>query len=113
MYKFNIIKLLVVNYMDLLDIILKGKAKPFGINLFSATATPNDRFKDCDVAQIIFIYEDGTNELYQVEWPESDTYTHSRQTFSNTLAGNIQFNSYVKKKHFKKFTPIEMVDYFS
>ena len=100
-------------YVSAFDIILKGKAKPFGINLFSATDNQNDRFKDRDVAQIIFIYEDGTNELYQVEWPESDTYTHSRQTSSNTLAGNIQFNSYVKKKHFKKFTPIEMVNYFS
>ena len=90
-------------YVSAFDIILKGKAKPFGINLFSATDNPNDRFKECDVTQIIFIYEDGTNELYQVEWPENDTYTHSRQTFSNTLAGNIQFNSYVKKKHFIKF----------
>ena len=99
-------------YVSAFDIILKGKAKPFGINLFSATDNPNDRFKECDVAQIIFIYEDGTNELYQVEWPESDTYTHSRQTFSNTLAGNIQFNSYVKKKHAKKFTSLEHADYY-
>ena len=30
-------------YVSAYDIILKGKAKPFGINLFSATDNPNDR----------------------------------------------------------------------
>lgn len=99
-------------YVSAFDLILKGKAKPVNNNLFSIMNKPNDRFKQHDVTQIIFIYEDETNELYQVEWPKDDTCTHSQQMFSNTLGGNIQFNSYVKKKHAKKFTSLEHADYY-
>lgn len=98
-------------YVSAFDLILNGKSKPID-NLFSASNNLNDRFKECDVAQIVFIYEDGTTELYQVEWPEDDTCTHSCQTFSKTLGGNIQFNSYVKKKYAKKFTSLELADYY-
>lgn len=98
-------------YVSAFDLILNGKAKPLD-NLFVACNNINDRFKECDVAQIVFIFDDGTTELYQVEWPDNDTCTHSQQTFRNTLSGNIQFNSYVKKKYAKKFTSLELADYY-
>ena len=53
------------------------------------------------------------DHLMGIEPKDFDTCTHSKQQYNMSLKGNIHFTSYIKKKHFKKFTTIKMVNYFS
>lgn len=101
------------HYVSAFEFILKNKSIPCNEKLHSPLDTPTFRFKDRDIAQICFIYEDESHETYLVKWPKGDTCTHSKQQYNMSLKGNIHFTSYIKKKHFKKFATIEMVDYFS
>ena len=95
------------------EFILKNKSIPCNEKLYYPLDNSAVRFKERDVAQICFIYEDESRETYLVEWPNGDTCAHSKQRYNISLKGNIHFTSYIKKKHFKKFATIEMVDYFS